>query len=75
MIWRENCRNCHIIGRDPGGTRGPRLSHELGRRDERWLVAHFKNPRALVPKSKMPDFADLPDPELRAMARYILALR
>lgn len=73
LVWRENCRECHTIYHE-GGTKGPRLEHIDGRRDVPWLVAHFKNPRALVPGSKMPNFSDLPDRELRRMWEYLLAL-
>lgn len=73
LIWRENCRECHLIYRE-GGTKGPPLQHLAGRHDRNWLVAHFKDPRAFVPSSKMPSFGDLPDSELNRMADYLLAL-
>ncbi len=73
IIWRENCRWCHSVYRE-GGSKGPRWEHLRGRRDTAWLVAHFKNPRALVPSSKMPNFADLPDTELLQMSEYLLTL-
>jgi cbb3-type cytochrome oxidase cytochrome c subunit len=50
------------------------LEHVRSRREVPWLIAHFKDPRALVPGSKMPNFADLPDAELHRLSDYLLAL-
>ncbi len=72
-IDREDCRQCHQLYGE-GGRRGPVLAHLLGKRDKDWLVAHFKDPKALVPGSKMPSFKFLPDAELSAMSDYLLAL-
>lgn len=73
IVWRENCRECHLIYRE-GGSKGPHLEHLLGRRSVPWLVAHFRDPRALVPNSKMPSFSELPESELRQICDYLLAL-
>jgi ubiquinol-cytochrome c reductase cytochrome b subunit len=72
-IDREDCRQCHQLYGE-GGRRGPVLAHLLGKHDRDWLVAHFKEPKKLVPGSKMPSFKFLPDAELSAMADYLLAL-
>jgi ubiquinol-cytochrome c reductase cytochrome b subunit len=72
-IDREDCRQCHQLYGE-GGRRGPVLAHLLGKRDKEWLVAHFKEPKKLVPGSKMPPFKFLPDAELSAMSDYLLAL-
>ncbi len=72
-IDREDCRQCHQIYGD-GGRKGPALQHLLGKRDRAWLVEHFKDPKKMVPDSKMPKFAYLSDDELAAMADYLLAL-
>ena len=58
-------------GRPP---RARRSQHLLGKRDKAWLVAHFKEPKKLVPGSKMPPFKFLSDAELSAMSDYLLAL-
>ena len=73
VIDREDCRQCHQIYGE-GGRRGPALQHLLGKRDTAWLVEHFKDPKKLVPGSKMPKFAYLSDDELNAMSAYLLAL-
>ena len=72
-IDREDCRQCHQLYGE-GGRRGPALAHLLGKRDKDWLIAHFKEPKKLVPGSKMPSFKFLPDAELSAMSDYLLAL-
>ena len=72
-IDREDCRQCHQIYGE-GGRRGPALQHLLGKRDKAWLVEHFKDPKKLVPDSKMPKFGYLSEAELAAMADYLLAL-
>ena len=72
-IDREDCRQCHQVYGD-GGRKGPALAHLLGKRDKAWLVEHFKDPKKLVPDSKMPKYAYLADDELAAMADYLLAL-
>ena len=72
-IDREDCRQCHQLYGE-GGRRGPVLQHLLGKRDKDWLVEHFKEPKKLVPGSKMPPFKFLPDVELQAMSDYLLAL-
>jgi len=72
-IDREDCRQCHQLYGE-GGRKGPALQHLLGKRDRDWLVAHFKEPKKLVPGSKMPPFRFLPDAELSAMSDYLLAL-
>lgn len=73
VIAREDCRDCHEIY-GTGGHRGPALKAVAARRDRTWLVAHFKDPKKLVPGSRMPTFRDLPEADLAAMADYLLAL-
>jgi mono/diheme cytochrome c family protein len=73
VIDRENCRQCHILYGE-GGKRGPALARIASRRDKRWLVGHFIDPKAYTSGSKMPSFRDLPEGELAAMADYLLVL-
>ena len=69
LVQAKGCRACHVInGR--GGTIGPDLTnvgekapeqYEYGRLSGHktafaWHVAHFKDPRALVPETVMPNF-------------------
>ncbi len=73
VIEREECRSCHVI-LGSGATRGPALAAFAGRRDRAWIVGHFKEPKKFVASSRMPSFKDVPEPELEAMADYLLAL-
>jgi len=73
VIDREACRDCHVI-QGEGGNRGPAIQRVAGKRSKEWLVEHFKEPKKLVPGSKMPSFRNLPDAELAAMSDYLLAL-
>jgi cytochrome c oxidase cbb3-type subunit 2 len=58
---------------------GPDLAHVASRKgtgdNPAWLMAHFKNPRALSPGSLMPSFDYLSDAELQALTAYMLTLK
>lgn len=69
LVAEKNCRACHTInGR--GGTIGPDLAYVGDKSPEQydysrmlgvktafaWHVAHFQNPKALVPETVMPSF-------------------
>jgi cytochrome c oxidase cbb3-type subunit II len=58
---------------------GPDLTHLASRKgigdSPDWLMAHFKDPRALSPGSLMPSFDYLPDSDLRALTAYMLTLK
>jgi cytochrome c oxidase cbb3-type subunit 2 len=57
---------------------GPDLSHVASRTlgdNPAWLMAHFKNPRALSPGSVMPSYDYLSDAELQALTAFILTLK
>jgi cbb3-type cytochrome oxidase cytochrome c subunit len=69
LVAEKGCRACHVIN-ERGGTIGPDLTsvgekapeqYEYGRLSGQktafaWHVAHFKDPRALVPETVMPNF-------------------
>jgi cbb3-type cytochrome oxidase cytochrome c subunit len=87
LVGEKGCRACHVInGR--GGTIGPDLTHvgdkapeqyEYGRLSGQqtafaWHVAHFKDPRALVIDTVMPNF-HLSTKEAQALAMLALSWR
>jgi cytochrome c2 len=69
LVKEKGCRACHVIN-DRGGTIGPDLTwvgdkapeqYDYGRLSGQmssfaWHVAHFKDPRALVTDTVMPNF-------------------
>jgi cytochrome c2 len=87
LVREKGCRACHVInGR--GGTIGPDLTYvgdkaaeqyEYGRLSGQksafaWHVAHFKDPRALVPETVMPNF-HLSTKEAQSLAMLALSWR
>ena len=87
LVQEKGCRACHAInGR--GGTIGPDLTsvgekapeqYEYGRLSGQktafaWHVAHFKDPRALVSDSVMPNF-HLTTKEAQALSMLVLSWR
>jgi cytochrome c2 len=85
LVLEKGCRACHVVnGR--GGTIGPDLTfvgekaaeqYEYGRLSGQktsfaWHVAHFKDPRALVPDTVMPNF-HLTTKEAQALSMLVLS--
>lgn len=73
LFEEKRCVLCHTL-RGRGGKVGPELSQVASRRNADWLFQHFKNPRSLVPGSKMPDL-HLSDDEANDLTRYMLSLK
>lgn len=73
LFEEKRCVLCHSL-RGRGGTLGPDLTHVASRRNADWLFQHFKDPRQVVPGSKMPDF-HLSDAEANELTRYVLSLK
>lgn len=87
LIDAKGCRACHVInGR--GGTIGPDLTSVGDKAPEQydysrlsgqrtafaWHVAHFKDPRALVPETVMPNF-NLTTRDAQALSLLALSWR
>lgn len=72
LIAERACVACHKLGDADGGI-APDLSFQGLLKDDKWIMAHFKDPRALIPDSIMPTFA-FPDSEYQAMTDYLVGL-
>ncbi len=87
LFLEKGCLGCHKLG-GRGGTLGPRLdgegdkvahafpfAHVAGERTvASWHREHLKDPRKLVPGSKMPKLT-LGDRDLDALTSFLLSLR
>lgn len=87
LVREKGCRGCHVVnGR--GGTIGPDLTfvgdkeaeqYDYGRLSGQttafaWHVAHFKDPRALVTETVMPNF-NFGSKDAQALAMLVLSWR
>lgn len=72
LVAERACVACHKLGDQDGGI-APDLSFQGLLKDEKWMVAHFKDPRAVVPDSIMPTFT-FTDAEFRSMSSYLAGL-
>jgi len=73
-MYRESCRNCHIIN-GMGRDTGPNLKGVSSRRKREWIIDHFKDPQKYAADSVMPKFDKLPAEELAAMTDYLETLK
>ncbi len=70
LLPKVGCLSCHALdGRD--GRVGPDLGYAAAQRDHDWLLAHFKDPKSVVPGSLMPPYP-LPAETFEALTRYLL---
>jgi cytochrome c2 len=69
----KRCAACHSV-HGKGGKSGPPLSDIASKRDEQWLKAFLKDPKALNPESKMSRFKGT-DEELESLLAYLLTLK
>ncbi len=85
LVQVKGCRACHVInGR--GGTVGPELTYEGSKAPEQfnyeriqgfhsafsWHVAHFKDPKGLVPETVMPNFG-FTSADAQALAMLVMS--
>jgi len=73
LVVDRACTACHKLGSRDGGI-APDLSAEGLVRNEEWIFAHFKNPRADISDSIMPTFRFTED-EFKAMTAYLASLK
>ncbi len=72
LVNERACAACHKIGEKDGGI-APDISFEGLLKDDPWIVAHFKDPRSLVPDSIMPTFG-FTDADYKSMSAYLGSL-
>lgn len=70
----KGCYNCHKIG-SKGRSVGPELTKvgQPGHRTPEWLYEHFKQPEAVSPDTRMPNYG-FNDREAGALTSYMLSL-
>ena len=73
LVPRVGCLSCHKLG-DRDGRVGPELSYAAAQRDHAWLMAHFKDPKSVVPGSLMPPYP-LPEAAFDSLSLYLLSLQ
>jgi len=73
IFAKLSCSICHRIHGE-GAQVGPDLSYEGDKRDRKWLLAHFKDPKSVVPNSIMPPVS-ISDSELGDLSSYMLSLK
>ncbi len=71
LLPRVGCLSCHKLDARDGRV-GPELTYTSRQREEPWLMAHFKDPKSVVPGSLMPPYP-LPDDIFQALSAYLLA--
>jgi len=69
VVKQKNCVICHTIGAS-GGTVGPNLNHVASRRTLDWLRTWLRDPNAVRPGTKMPNFRFAPE-EVEAVVGYL----
>lgn len=71
LLPRVGCLSCHRLD-DRDGKVAPDLAFTAAQRDRAWLLAHFRDPKSVVPGSLMPPYP-LPDDVFDALSLYLLA--
>jgi mono/diheme cytochrome c family protein len=70
LLPKAGCLSCHKLG-EVDGRVGPDIDYASGQRDFPWLMAHFKDPRSVVPGSIMPPYP-LPADAFVALSDYLV---
>ena len=73
LLPRVGCLSCHKLD-DRDGRVGPELAYTSAQRDPAWMVAHFRDPKSVVPGSLMPPYP-LPDDIFESLSAYLLSRR
>lgn len=74
QLFKERaCIGCHRV-EGHGGNIGPDLTYVGERRNEEWLIEHFKAPQKVVPGSRMPPLS-LNEADIKVLAVFALSRR
>jgi hypothetical protein len=87
LVAEKGCRACHVVNRR-GGNIGPDLTFEGDKAPEQfdytrllgqqtmfaWHVAHFREPRAIVPDTVMPNF-NFTTEQVQALSMLVMSWR
>ncbi len=71
LVARVGCLSCHKLD-DRDGRVGPELAFTAVQRDRPWLLAHFHDPKSVVPGSLMPPYP-LPAAAFESLSAYLLS--
>ena len=71
LLPKVGCLSCHKLG-DRDGQVGPELAFTSQQRDHGWVMAHFKDPKSVVPGSLMPPYP-LPGETFESLTAYLLS--
>jgi sulfur oxidation c-type cytochrome SoxX len=71
LLPRVGCLSCHKLD-DRDGKVGPELAYTAAQRDRAWLMAHFHDPKSVVPGSLMPPYP-LPQQTFDSLSLYLLS--
>lgn len=71
LLPKVGCLSCHKLGERDGKV-GPDLAYTTAQRDHGWLIAHFEDPKSVVPGSVMPPYP-LPNEIFDALSVYLLS--
>jgi nitric oxide reductase subunit C len=73
LVNQENCLACHALG-DGGERIGPRLEYIGARRSLQYVVDYLADPQRFTPGTSMPAYDQVPEPQRRALAEFVVAL-
>ena len=71
LLTKVGCLSCHRLDERDGRV-GPDLAFAAAQRGKPWLLAHFKDPKSVVPGSLMPPYP-LPDDIFEDLSDYLLS--
>jgi nitric oxide reductase subunit C len=73
LVNQENCLACHALG-DAGERMGPRLEYIGARRSPQYVADYLADPQKFTPGTSMPAYGQLPEPQRRAVAEFVVTL-